>query len=49
MVVGVKKVGEDDNDRGEDVIDIHGGQVGGRPLEGVVEGGGRGRRWGNRV
>ena len=32
MVVGVTKVYEDNDEGGEDVIDIHGGQVGGRLL-----------------
>ena len=32
MVFGVKKVDEDGNEGGEDVIDVHGGQIGGRPL-----------------
>jgi len=48
MMVGLKKVGEDDDEGGEGVIDIHGGQVEGCPPEDVVEGGGRGRRWRNR-
>lgn len=32
MVVGVDKVGEDEDEGSEDVVDVHGGRIGGYPL-----------------
>jgi hypothetical protein len=48
VVFGVKKVDEDDDGGGEDVVDIHGGRIGVASLYDVAGGGGRGRRCGNR-
>jgi hypothetical protein len=47
VVFGVKKVDEDD-EGGEDAVDVHGGRIGGCPVLDAAEGGGRGRRCRNR-